>query len=149
MNAMQPTNAFLSATATAVLAAVATPKVGLFTGAPALSKDTVLSTLTALAPAYTGYAEKALTASLPRTNANGDRIQPYVHTAFQPSDAVGLPIQVTGYYVQVQVSMTDTLFFAEFLAAPFVFRDATSALNLIIENVIENATVWGGLAAQF
>jgi hypothetical protein len=149
MNSAQVSEPYLEAMGAGQLAATDTPMIGLFTGAPSLSKDTLLATLTALAPAFTGYAEKALTAGVARRNANGDQIQPYTHAGFIPTDAVGLPITVTGYYVQVQVGAADTLWIAEMLPTPFVFTDQFSALNLVLEMLIRNSPVWGGEVAQY
>lgn len=131
-------------------ALLVTPKMGLFTGNPALNNLTVLATLVALEPTYTGYAEVALVPASLSRNAVGDWNTTCGVAVFQPSAAGGtLPITVTGYFVKNTVEMVDSLVGSEYLTAPYTFVDEFSQLNIGYEIDVRNLLNWGGLAAQF
>lgn len=149
MNAAQVTDAFLSAIDDALRSAVMLlPKMGLFTGNPSLSNLTVLADLTALAPGFTGYALTTATMRAKRRNAAGSYIQGYLTGHFQPSAPVtGLPAIVTGYFMQATITAVDILMFAERFDTPFTFIDQFSALDVNVDGMDINATVWGGLCA--
>jgi len=148
MNAAKVTDAFLTAMNNALRTSLATPMAGLFTGAPSLTRATVLADLVALAPTYTGYAEEALTLEAARRNANGDFIDPFASVTFQPNSPWAGPTEIaTGYYVQVLVTAVETLWYAEYFDTPFSFVDFNSGLSFIIDNMVLNQTIWGGLCA--
>jgi len=125
-----------------------TPLMHLFTGAPSLSKDTVLADLVALAPGFTGYAPVAMTVEDKRRNANGDYIEDFGSTHFQPSAGGGtLPETVTGYAVSALVGAVRTLMYSEFLPAPVVFVDEFTALDVAFDGYVKNLATWGGVCA--
>jgi len=153
MLAAQVTDAFLKTLDTVgrdvFYLGAADPKIGLFMGTPALSKDTVLADLSPLQPGYTGYAKKSLIPGSQRRNANGDYIDAMASVTFQPTAAGGtLPETVTGYFVTALIATVETLLYAEFLDEEFTFADQFSGLNLEVQGFIRNQTVWGGLCSQ-
>lgn len=125
--------------------ALATPNMGLFTGAPALSASTVLADLAALEPTFTGYARTAITPGALRRNANNDYIIPYSAPTFQPSaPTVGLPVTVTGYFVEIVISTVHYLWAAELFDSSYTFVDPLSALSPTYDFYIPNQRVYGG-----
>lgn len=140
----QPTLFLLDAIETAIAGlATGTPpsvwKVGLFTGTPTLSEDTVLSDLTE--PAFTGYARVAMTPGTIRRDAAGNVILPLGKASFQPTaDPVGT-ITVTGVFVVID---TD-LIVAEFLDAPWLVVNTGSAIDIIEEIYVTNGSYYGGV----
>lgn len=122
-------------------------KVGLFTGNPTLTKDTVLADLVALAPVYTGYARQAVALEALRSNANGDQIDPMASASFQPSDAVGLPVTVTGCFLTAVIGGVETLLLSERFDTPFNFITALSGLDVDMDVYIRNITAYGGICS--
>ena len=123
-------------------------KMGLFTGNPSLTNATVLADLTALAPTFTGYALATIALGSVRRDALGNYIDPFAAATFQPTaPSVGLPVQLTGYFVQVTVTAVDHLWAAEFLDAPVTLTDEFSALTITYELFIKNLRSWGGVCS--
>jgi len=144
MLAATPTAIFLDVIADALVAAAADDiNIGLFTGAPALGPTTTLASLTALAPAFTGYAIVNAPFGTRRGNANGDIILPLPAATFQPSDNVGLPVTVTGVYIGAE-GTPDVLWMAELFDEPWEVVSSGSALDVIIEVYIKADPVYGG-----
>lgn len=145
----QPSNAFLLALndiITAVANVFSAWKIGLFTGNPTLSRNTVYSDLTQ--PTFTGYAEVAVTVPAVARNANGDVLISWEPVIFQPTGAVS-PAQIgTGSYLQATLSSAATLLQSALLSTQFTFGSATDQLSLIWQTVIPNSLVYGGIAAQ-
>jgi hypothetical protein len=143
MLAAVPTKAtFLDAIATAIETLGTTDlKIGLFTGSPTLSPDTVLADLTQ--PTFTEYALVAATIGTRRSDANGDIILPLGLATFQPTGGTSLPQTVTGVFVQAAAS--PKLWLAEVLDTPWIVQDTGSALDVVFEIYIPGGEVWGGV----
>ncbi len=143
MLAAQPTTAVLDVLADAFEAAATTDlKMGLFTGDPTLTFATVLANLTP--PAFTGYAQVAMTIGARRGNANGDIIIPLGMASFQPTAPVSPTETVTGAFILLD-DTPDVLYFAEMLDTPWVVVDEGSALDVIWEVYIKADPVYGGV----
>lgn len=145
MLAAVPSATFLDVVADAIVAGAPDDvNVGLFTGAPTLTPSTVLATLTALAPTYTGYAVVNAAFGTRRGNANGDIILPIPAATFQPSDNTNLPQTVTGVYVSME-GTPDLLWMSELLDEPWEVVSSGSALDVIMEVYVKADENWGGV----
>jgi len=145
MLAAVPSSIFLDVVADAIEADAADDiNIGLFTGAPTLSPATTLATLVALAPTFTGYAVVNVPFSARRGNANGDIILPLPAASFQPSDNVGLPITVTGFYIGRE-GTPDVLWLSEMLDEEWEVTSSGSALDVISEIYVKADENWGGI----
>lgn len=149
MNAAQVVDFFLSSVADYLATTLmATAEMGLFTGAPGLSVNTVLADLAALEPTFTGYARQVVAPQALRRNANGDYIVPLDEAIFQPTAVTGaLPVTVTGYFI-TDSGTPDHLLLAEMLDTPYTFVDTLSGLALKEDVYVKNLTVWGGLCSS-
>jgi len=116
-------------------------QVGLFTGTPTLTVDTVYGDLTQ--PTFAGYALIDVVFNTVRGDAAGDVIIPFEAVTFQPTGAVSPEQTCTGFFV-VQPG-TLTLLFAEFLPNPQTFASAMDALDVIDEIYIPADQVYGGI----
>lgn len=151
MNSAQMSDLALAAIEAAIRAAdFTTVKMGLFTGAPALGPGTLLATLAALEPTFTGYSRQAIAIGAVRRNANNDYIDPFPPATFQPSALTALPQTVTGYFITVTIAPgPEELWASEFLPAPgYTFTDTLSAISITYDFYIKNLTTWGGECAQ-
>lgn len=149
MNAAVPTGDFLDVIMDAIRAVLDVGgdegELGLFTGSPVLSKDTVVADLVALAPTYTGYARQVVALEAIRHNGNGDRITPLDDIVFQPTAGGGtLPNTITGYYLTYFDGAAQKLALAEYLPAPVVFVDEFSALTVQMDILTQNLAIYGG-----
>lgn len=117
--------------------------VGLFTGAPTLTADTVLADLTE--PTFAGYARHAITIGTLRGDAAGDIIIPLGTTTFQPTGVVSPEQIITGFFVSLTSS--SELLFAEFLQAQWSVTGPLDALDVNDDIYIPADTVWGGICA--
>jgi len=144
MNAAQVSAKYLSLIEAAMRAgALATPDLGLFTGAPSLTVNTVLADLTE--PTFTGYARQALTINPLRRNANGDYIDAFDSVTFQPSAAVAPAQTVTGIFVVATLTAVDYLLMAEYLDDAVVFQSALDALQVTMDAYFTNVRAYGGI----
>jgi hypothetical protein len=121
-------------------------KIGLFTGNPALSVDTVLADL--IQPTFTGYLLVSETPPALEVSPNGDRLITWPTALFQPSAPVSPTETVTGWFLQATISATPTLLMGGFLQTPKQFAVVTDALTVIAQTILPNSLVYGGLAAQ-
>jgi len=124
--------------------AAADINIGVFTGTPTLTPATLLADLTALAPAYTGYAIVNNPFGTRRSNANGDIILPVGAATFQPTNDTGLPLTVTGSYLGRE-GTPDVLWLAEFLDEPWEVVNSGSALDIIWEVYVKADSIYGGI----
>lgn len=137
----QPTDYLLDAIWTWLSATfLATPKGGLYTNNPTLTRGTLLSDLTQ--PTFAGYAEVALVPEALVIDAQGNYILKFETVTFQPSGAVTPNQTATGCYIVNTVSATDHLVLAGSLIAPFTFAVATDGLDIQFEMVIPNALIY-------
>lgn len=146
---MQVTTAFLTALFDILTAGpdvLSLWKIGLFTGNPVLSAQTLLADLTE--PTYPTYGQFAATPPVVEANANGDLLCTWPTALFQPTAIVAPPQIVTGVFIQATLSATATLLAAGLLATPKTFAKPTDALSLILQTVLPNQLVYGGIAAQ-
>jgi hypothetical protein len=120
--------------------------IGLYQGAPTLSKDTILSNLTQ--PSWAGYAVATPGVPALQQAPNGDLLITWAAAVFQPSGAVSPTAVATGVFVSATISAADTLLLAMPLQTPKSFASALDALTVIVQTVVPNASVYGGLAAQ-
>jgi len=123
---------------------LATAQVGLFTGAPPLTPATTLADLVALAPTYTGYALLPLTLGAKRQNAAGDYLITCDSLTFQPTGTSGLPVTLTGYFVQITVSAVDKLWASELFDTPQTFTSTLSAYSFVYEYITRQLQIYGG-----
>jgi hypothetical protein len=149
MTQMQPSSFFLQALfdileATAdVLSAW---KIGLYTGNPTLTPATLLADLTQ--PTFTGYALVDATPPDLEINANGDYVLTWPAALFQATADVD-PAQIaTGAFLQATKSATPRLLLSGLMATPKQFAGATDARTIILQTVIPNSMVYGGIAAE-
>jgi hypothetical protein len=139
-------NAGVTATGSWTFSPPANPlplSVGLFTGAPTLTIDTVYADLTQ--PTYAGYATQSATIGALRGDAAGDIIIPLGTSTWQPTGAVSPEQTITGFFV-FQPG-TDTLLFSEILAAPWVAAGPLSALDVNDDIYIPADSVYGGICS--
>lgn len=120
-------------------------QIGVFTGSPTISKDTLLADLVALAPTYSSYAEQDFVPQARRHNGAGDRIIPGTPVVFQRGGGdTGGPDTITGYYVSIWDGAAMVLHACELLPAPVTLTDEFDALPLDINLMFKNLPVYGG-----
>ncbi len=149
MKTMQPSSFFLQALfdileANADVFSLWT--IGLFTGNPTLSPSTVLADLDQ--PTFAGYAVVPVVPPALEIDANGNYVLTWPSALFQASGAVA-PAQVaTGVFLSATKSATDRLLLSGLMATPKTFNGATDARTVIVQTIIPNSLVYGGIAAE-
>jgi hypothetical protein len=149
MVTMQVTREFLQMLFDVIEGVAITPSLwqfDLFTGNPALGINTVIGDLTV--PTFAGYAGVVVAVPALEINANGDYLITWPTALFQASGAVSPAQTATGVFLSATVSASPKLLAAGYLATPKTFNGATDAVSVVIQTILPNALIYGGIAAQ-